>query len=37
VKFPIRFDLILRANFYAMPELRFDGAWFIGIRDQYGL
>ena len=25
MKFPIGFDLILRAKFYAMPELRFDG------------
>ena len=37
MKFPIGFDLILRAKFYAMPELRFDGAWFAGIWDQDGL
>ena len=31
MKFPIGFDLNLqRATFYAMHELRFNGAWFKG-------
>jgi hypothetical protein len=38
VKFPIGFDLNPRRNkLYAMHELRFNGAWFIGIWDRYGL